>query len=211
MKHRLTASVGIGACVLAAVAVTIAEAQEFERKRTVEVFASGAYLLNGSADYDGRDYEFNETYAGGVGVGYHFSNHLMAGFNLNVGSTTIDGYHRATFGANPTTRREDVLTTLVDLGVEYNFLNAKFTPFIAAGIGFKTYFDLPTVSSSSNKLIVYHADTFFTPKAGVGVRYNFTDHLFAKVMYKAGYDIPVGFFDSGFFSHGAYFMVGGQF
>jgi hypothetical protein len=81
----------------------------------------------------------------GIGIGYNFSDYLELDFDIG----SADGSYVATRtfedGSQPEKYNGNLYTSHINLGLSYNFIAARFTPFVKGNLGF-TYVDtgIPT-------------------------------------------------------------------
>lgn len=143
----------------------LCSAQEWSRKGKGEIFALGQYMGGDTISYPAGTAEIDDTVAGGFGVGYNFNDHLNLNTGLFFGSTNITTKRYET--------KWDANLSGADINLDINMLKSRFTPMITGGVGF----------------INFKGDSFdetdFSYNAGAGFRWDISNHLFMKAIYKA--------------------------
>lgn len=143
-------------------------AQGASRQGRWEVFGL-LQQMDGDSTSDGAtDVEVDDTAVGGLGVGYHFNEHIAVNLDLWLGQTDIE-YGAFLIDA-------DMLG--LDFNVDYHILDRPLTPLVTAGIGF-IHFDGETAV-----LGLGYEETDFSYNLGAGFRWDIGDHFFAKALYR---------------------------
>ena len=106
-------------------------------------------------------------------MGYHFHDHFSLSLDLSFGSATVKG------AAPGVGVESDSFASLANVSLEYNILKSRFTPVLAGGVGFINYTGDFGSSSSSFQ------ETDLSYGAGGGVRWDVSDHLSFRAMYRA--------------------------
>lgn len=158
-------------CLLAFVMTnTICQAQEWGRKGKKEIYGIFQTMGGGEATGSGMTFDFDDTNVYGFGIGYNIDNHWNINTDFLFGSTDID-----ITGAVATAGDSDLF--LWDVNLDYNLLEDRLTPFVTIGIGiFSNSGDLNNGLSFS--------ETNFSWNWGAGGRWDITDKIFLKAMYR---------------------------
>lgn len=105
----------------------------------------------------------------GFGAGYNVNDHV------NVNATVMFGRAEWTFSEEGFLPATDTGPMIQALGnVDWNVLDAPLTPFLTAGAGVIMFPDSPLVGAGE-----------FNYGAGAGVRWDFAEHAFVKIWYRA--------------------------
>jgi hypothetical protein len=90
--------------------------------------------------------DINEHSGFSIGIGYNYSDHLEIDLDFGSGNANYEGTRILDDGSNtPEQFTGSFYTSHMNLGLTYNFMAARFTPFIKGNIGL-TYIDsgIPT-------------------------------------------------------------------
>jgi opacity protein-like surface antigen len=124
--------------------------------------------------------EVDDFIAYGIGGGYHINDYLSVNVDLFGASTDL----KVSGGA--LTLKEDSDVSGLDLNIDLFPFPGRFSPFVTAGIGYVTFFE--DIDDDDDCYCYYDADEFsseFSFNAGAGIRWDFSDHLFVKALYRA--------------------------
>lgn len=154
---------------------------ESSRKDRGEFYGIAEYLTGWETTkfHSGDDREFSlkidSGLAGGVGFGWNFNEHL----NLN---TTITG-GSMDFEARGLDETDSGDTAVVQWAVslDYHVLKTRLTPLLTTGAGV-TYF-----SGDFNDSWINFGEANFSWGVGGGVRWDISDHWFAKAIYRVNW------------------------
>jgi opacity protein-like surface antigen len=144
----------------------VCSAQEYSRKGKGEIF--GMFQTMGSdtvhETLTGLDlpFEFDSTTVYGLGIGYNSTDHWNVNMDLLFGSTLAEVF------------TVDADYWLWDINVDYNIMANRLTPLVTAGIG------LFNVSSDDTGA----SETNFSYNIGAGGRWDITDNILVKAVYR---------------------------
>jgi len=146
-----------------------------DRDGRSEVFAVAKYFggddTTTSILFPGEQVEFDDTPGFGVGFGYNFTDHL------NVNATFVLGDSDWHFGLDDVSTGSESSPMIQMLGnADWNLLDAPLTPFLTAGAGVIMFPDSSLVGAGE-----------FNYGVGGGVRWDFAEHAFVKVWYRADF------------------------
>ena len=155
-------------------ATNICQAEEWSREGKVELFGSIQLMGGDEASDSGVTVEIEDPTVYGFGIGYNLSDHLNLNTDLLFGSADIcagmDVYGQ-------TVQVEgDTNLFLWNVNLDYNILKGRFTPVATGGIGF--------VNFNGDFGGFEFSETNFSYNLGAGLRWDATDSLFLKAMYK---------------------------
>ena len=149
-----------------------AGAADFSRKGKSEVYGVYQMMSGDTASGDTIDMKISDSSVYGVGLGIN----LTDNFNLNTdflfGSTDID----ATDTDEEISVSGDSTLSLWNINLDYYVFKDRLTPMVTAGFGF--------VNFSGNYIGFNFDETDFSYNFGVGARWDATDNLFVKALYK---------------------------
>jgi opacity protein-like surface antigen len=169
---------------------------DYSRKGKWEVYAAGQYM--NISEEEGFVKAGVNVYGGGVGVGYHVIDQVCINADLNY--LSWDGFISTPNlpfigGASDTGNASSANGRI---GVDYNILKKRLTPFVSVGGGYLVAIDEG-----------YHQ---YMLDAGAGLRWDFNDHWFVKAAYRATWNIPNDSGDSDtILGHGAVVAIGYKF
>ncbi len=145
-------------------------AQDWSRTGRTEVTGLLQYMDGDTTHDDYLDQKVNvdDTTVFGVGVGHNFNDHLNLNGDLWFGNTDIE--------SGVFTGDTDLVG--LDLNVDYNILEGRFTPLITGGIGFIRF------DGELSLLGLDYSETNFSYNVGTGFRWDIQDHFLVKVLYK---------------------------
>ena len=164
---------------------TICSAQGYSRSGRSELF--GMFQTVGGTDvkFDGVlgvpddfGWELDSTTLYGAGIGFNATDHWNVNMDLLFGS--MDGeFVIPGVVVPPHSTEADIF--LWDLNVDYNILADRLTPLVTAGIGFANMdvdVTMPGVYSASA------SESNFSYNVGVGGRWDITDNILIKLVYR---------------------------
>ena len=165
---RLVIGILAGALALTALVPATARAQDEEgREGKFELFVLGQYTIGDETDISGVDLEYDDTFAGGVGVGFNIAE------NINFNGTVLIGEANFSLDAFGVNVEDDSTVISPEFNVDWNILDQAFTPFVTVGAGAMIF----TGGAVD--------ETDFTYGIGAGVRWDIASDLFLKVWYRA--------------------------
>jgi opacity protein-like surface antigen len=149
----------------------LCSAAEWSRKRKWEVFGYAQYMSSDSTGGRGIDLDLHGNVAGGLGGGYNLLNYVNLNVDLNYG--------RKNFAATSFGRRlkDDVDLVGGNFNVDLYLLKTRLTPMATGGIGFIN-FSGDVGSNDFNEID-------FSYNVGGGIRWDITNHILLKVIYRA--------------------------
>jgi opacity protein-like surface antigen len=157
---------------------TASFADEFSRKGHGEIFLFGQSVS--SDEFGGEDsgitidMETDDTFVGGIGMGFNINDYINVNTGLWYGNTDllIKGSYQGSFIGE---FEEDFNMLGWDLNIDYNILKTRLTPMVTGGIGF--------VNFSGDIEDDDISETNFSYNLGVGLRFDITDRLLVKAVY----------------------------
>lgn len=168
--QRLAGAVALGVLVFEAVPALAQDAG----KQEVSVYA-GALFGDDVTDraITGRTPKLDDSFTYGLRYGYHLTDQL--GVELSVGESP--GKVTRLTGGNI-----DLDLTTFDVDAVWNFRNGtRFTPYVFGGVGYAfADLDRRIAGTVGTTPVAIDDDDGFTLNAGLGARYQATDHLFLR-------------------------------
>lgn len=169
MKMRFGTGICLGRVVVVglvlAVTSSICVAEEYKRQGKGEVFFIGQSLGSDTTTGLGITMELDPGLMGGFGVGINLSDN----FNVNTALQFGNSDFNADTGVSV-----DLKTLAWDFNLDFNILKARLTPMVSGGIGFIRF-------TREDNLI---DESDFSYNAGAGLRWDITEHLMVKAMYR---------------------------
>ena len=161
--------------VLAAMLVLpcVATARGGDRHGRAEIFAIAKYAggddTTTSTLFFREQAELDAALLFGLGVGYNFTSHV------NVNATVIAGESDWQFSLDDVSTGKESSPLIQLLGnADWNILDAPVTPFLTAGAGVIMFPDSSLIGAGD-----------FNYGIGAGIRWDFAEHAFLKVWYRA--------------------------
>jgi opacity protein-like surface antigen len=170
MIKRLAGVAALGVVALQAVPALAQEAG----KQEVSVYAGALFGDDlTSQAISGRTPKLDDSFTYGLRYGYNFTDQL--GIELALGESPSKV-------TNLTGGDIDLDLTTFDVDAVWNFHNGtRFTPYAFAGVGYAfADLDRAILGTVGTTPVSIKDDDGFTANAGLGVRYQATDHLFLK-------------------------------
>jgi outer membrane beta-barrel protein len=168
--QRLAGAVALGVLAFEAVPALAQDAG----KQEVSVYA-GALFGDDVTDRSitGRTPKLDDSFTYGLRYGYHLTDQL--GVELSVGESPSK-VKRLTGGDI------DLDLTTFDVDAVWNFRNGtRFTPYVFGGVGYALAdLDRRITGTVGATPVALDDDDGFTLNAGLGARYQATDHLFLR-------------------------------
>lgn len=163
--------------ILVAFAMTsLCSAQEWSRKgKKGEVFIFGQSMSGDTTTGLGIKIELDDNIAGGFGFGSHLSDNLSFNWDTFFGSKNVTG--TATINKKIVKVKGDTSLLGINLNLDFNLLKERFTPLITGGIGF--------INFSGDVKGFPFDETDLSYNLGGGFRWDATDHLLIKAIYRA--------------------------
>jgi len=152
--------------------VTSAGAQEFNRGGRFEFFGTYQSMKGDTVTpyAFGSGAEFDNSAVYGFGLGFNLND------NFNLNTDFLFGSSEAEINTFWGPATVDTTLALWNVNLDYIILKERLSPFISGGIGFfNTYADVwfDTID-----------ETDFSYNYGAGIRWEATDNLFVKAMYR---------------------------
>lgn len=151
-------------------------AKAWSRAGKLEIYGLVQFMGGDTARGEqGVTVELDDTVAGGFGGGYNFSDYLNLNSTLWFSSADYKESESGTIpgGWYSLEVTGDASLFGWDVNLDYNILKSRLTPMATVGIG------LINVSPSG-----FQSETEFSYNLGAGLRWDATDHLLVKVLYK---------------------------
>lgn len=168
----------LGAVMTLIFSPTFAEAESFTREHTADIYL---YIqpISGdttSGDVPGFDLEWklDDTDVFGIGYGACFHEHFGVNSNLFFG---IQDTFLLDKRSGDVINKSDHLLMGWDVNIDAYLLKSRLTPMVTGGIGFM-------VISGSWDLGGSYSETNFSYNIGAGARWDATDRLLIKAIYK---------------------------
>lgn len=144
------------------------------RQSGLEVYAVGSYYGGDTLTAGPVSMEIDPFPVGGIGVGINLSEHFNLGVDAYGGMATVRG---SMLGFQYDVE-SDATVLGMDALLDYNILKTRFTPVLSGAFGFQSWSgDFGNSDSSFGEL-------HWTAAIGAGVRWDPTDHLFVKALYR---------------------------
>ncbi len=160
---------------------TASWAQDWTRKGKAEAFGF-LQIMDGEENewFPTVDVEIDQTTVGGVGAGYNFNPYLNLNLSFWFGTIDMESNPNPIFFGlgSPSPAQGDADIQALDLNLDWNMLESRFTPILTFGIGFIS-FDGDWGTSRSE-----FSETEFSFNFGGGFRWDITDHFFIKSIVK---------------------------
>ena len=141
--------------------------------------------------------DINDDLGFGFGLGYNIDNHLAVRGLFSWHSTSYSATRVLDDGSGTTVSFGSRLdTTTMDIGVDYNFLADRLTPFVSAALGW-TFVDTnipagipvtvcwwdPWWGYLCNTVQPTVSETEFSYRAAIGVRYDINSNIFVRASF----------------------------
>lgn len=167
---RLAGVVALGVVAVQAVPALAQEAG----KQEVSVYAGALFGDDlTSQAISGRTPKLDDSFTYGLRYGYHFTDQLAIEASLGESPTKVKNVAGGDI---------DLDLTTFDVDAVWNFRNGtRFTPYAFAGVGYAfADLDRSILGTVGATPVSIKDDDGFTLNAGLGARYQATDHLFLK-------------------------------
>ncbi len=148
-------------------------AQEWSRRGRIELYGMAQSMSGDSTsdtDLGVMSLKLNTTSVIGLGYGTNFSDHLNLNMDFWLGSTNVTGE------ALGVTVQGDTSLLGLDFNLDINLLSRRFTPLVTGGVGF--------IKFSGDVEGFPFSETDLSYNYGGGLRWDATDHLLFKVIYR---------------------------
>lgn len=165
------------------------------RAQTFEFTLMTRHVDSATVNFDGgARADINKDMGFGFGLGYNFDDHLAVRGLFSWHSTSYEATRVLDDGNGTTVSFGSRLdTTTMDIGVDYNFLADRLTPFISAALGW-TFVDtnipagIPVTVCWWDPWWGYLCDTVqptvseteFSYRAAIGLRYDINSNIFVR-------------------------------
>jgi opacity protein-like surface antigen len=154
--------------------------EEYSRTGKLEIYAI-AESLNAweKTKFDhGNSVKIDSGIGGGVGFGYNINEYLNV--NTSITGTGVGFKARnSDFGSSSS---GDIAVVKWDVNLDYNILKKRLTPVLTAGAGM-AYFS----GGFDNSSFLDFGETDLIWGVGGGVRWDISDHWFAKAIYRVNW------------------------
>jgi outer membrane beta-barrel protein len=170
IMKRLAGVAAVGVVALQAVPALAQEAG----KQEVSVYAGALFGDDlTSQAISGRTPKLDDSFTYGLRYGYNFTDQLAIEASLGESPSKVK---------NLTGGDIDLDLTTFDVDAVWNFRNGtRFTPYAFAGVGYAfADLDRSILGTVGATPVSIEDDDGFTLNAGLGARYQATDHLFLK-------------------------------
>jgi len=148
-------------------------AEESNRTGKGELFGIFQYMGGDVAESGWVDVELEDAALFGFGFGYNFNEYLNLNTDFLFGSTGINGNSGYYYFGEV---KENATTVAWDVNMDWNVLDYTATPLVTGGAGFIHY------DGGSGSLSF--SETDFTYHVGAGVRWDITDRILFKLLYR---------------------------
>lgn len=175
MKVNKTKLFTISILSLLAFAMTSSICSAQDRAGKTELFGTFQTMGGGDASMTGAKLDFDDTNVYGFGLGYNIDNHWNINTDLLFGSTDID-----VSGPLPTATAGDTNLWLWNVNLDYNIFEGPLTPLVTVGIG------LFGMDGDFNNGASFD-ESNFSYNWGVGGRWDISDDMLLKVIYRVTY------------------------
>jgi opacity protein-like surface antigen len=166
----------VGALLVASAASTAhAEDKPWSRAGRFEAFPVIQFLAGDESTWhDGTyDGEIEDTQLFGGGLGFNLNDHLNINGDLTAGRTEVvlspPGYPDIHLGT------EGITLWLGNINLDYNILKNRLTPLVTGGVGFAKW---RNHEEGTGEIHVSY-------NVGAGARWDFSDNLALRVIYRA--------------------------
>jgi opacity protein-like surface antigen len=165
------------------------------RKGQWQISLIPTYTNSQSIQFDGGAVADINAHSGfGIGIGYNFSDHLELDFDLGSSDGNYTGTRILDDGSNTSERYNGTFySSHMNLGLTYNFLASRFTPFITGNLGL-TYIDSGIPTGNTGTVCWWdpwwgyycgpYAQTYTASElsygADLGLRFDITSKIFLK-------------------------------
>jgi opacity protein-like surface antigen len=189
---QLVVTLSIAVC-LSIAELAQAQTQTWSRAGRGEIFGLGQYMMGDSTTGLGATIEFDDIFVGGFGVGYNILDYVNVNLDMFFGATDLTGRVGAVSVGGD--------TTLIgfDVNVDVNILKSRLTPLVTAGLGF--------IRFDGDFQGFPFEETDFSYNVGAGARWDFTNHFFTKLFYRATWT-KLEDTDDALLFHGITFVIG---
>lgn len=152
---------------------------QFSRKGKPEFYGVAEYLTAWRTTKFSHDHylKIDSGFGGGVGFGYNINDYLNV--NSSITGASLDFETQNSFFG---TTSGDTAFVKWDVSLDYNILKKRLTPLLTAGAG-ATYFSGNFANQWFNL-----GETGVIWGVGGGVRWDISDHWFAKAIYRANWN-----------------------
>lgn len=192
--------------------LAVAGEDSFQRRGQPEIFGSGFWATGQSTVMEGDgftfDVDFGDAWGGGIGGGYNLDDHWNFNVNGNMGTIETEV---ATLGS---TVSSSALAYSVVAGVDYNVLPSRLSPLVCANLGFAWFDDdvyVPTDSGGISGVSLSYLQPTFQAGGGAGFRWDFSDHLFLKAVYRVMWNTGLDAMQDDMVFHSVTIMAGYKF
>ena len=155
------------------VAAIPCKAQEWSRRGRIELYGMVQNMSGDStsaSDLEVMSMKLDSTSVIGLGYGTNFSDHVNLNMDFWLGSTNVIGE------ALGVTVQGDTSLLGLDFNLDINLLSRRFTPLVTGGVGF--------IKFSGDVEGFPFSETDLSYNYGGGLRWDATDHLLFKVIYR---------------------------
>jgi opacity protein-like surface antigen len=158
--------------------LSICSAPAWSRKGNNEIFAFGQAVSGDTTTGSDISFEIEDSFVGGLGAGTNFSDHFNLNADLFVGAADCTAEYTVTtsyYTADATLEWTSFLFGC-DINLDVNALKSRITPMATGGIGLITF--------GGDVIGVAFSETDFSYNIGGGIRWDVTDHILIKALYR---------------------------
>lgn len=179
MKKYIVLSLLIIAGTVPASNASSGPLDEFSRKGKFEIYGIGEYLTGWETTTFSHDLslKIDSGFGGGIGFGYNINDYLNV--NSSITGAGLDFKVQDSVFGNTSGNTAAVKW---DVSLDYNILKKRLTPLLTAGAG-ATYFS----GNFDNFFLGNFGETDLVWGVGGGVRWDISDHWFAKAIYRVNW------------------------
>lgn len=155
----------------------VCSAQGYSRKGQSEIYGMFQIMSGNTSDFSAsywsleNSFELDDSTVFGFGIGFNATDHWNLNTDLLFGSADFTRVGRRPGSSTTITGDADLF--FWDVNVDYYILADRLTPLVTAGIGF--------VNLDSDTLF---DETNFSYNLGAGGRWDITDNIFVKAIYR---------------------------
>jgi len=150
----------------------VCNAQGYSRSGKSEIYGMIQTMDSTDASGSGFKLDFDSTTVYGIGIGSNLTDHWNLNTDFLFGSADID-----VSGSRATATEGDTDYFLWDINVDYNILAERLTPLVTGGIGL---FNFNGDYNNGNSF----SETNFSYNLGAGGRWDVTDNMMIKLIYR---------------------------
>ncbi|MET0281125.1 MAG: porin family protein [Steroidobacteraceae bacterium] len=167
----------VGAAVAGALLLGALPAAAQERTGTSEISVYAGALFGDDltkAPVSGNVPKLDDDFVAGLRYAYNFTPNLALEGSFGISPNKVTGLVADDI---------DIDVYTADINAVYNFsTGTRLTPYVTAGVGYAfANLDRPIVGTVGSQQVAIDDDEGVTANVGVGLKYDFTDRIFARV------------------------------